>query len=325
MFSSAAEFARYGTNDISNAFWLGTPDGDFIVMRAPDAPDLPDVVHEYTHLMVSRAGLDYPLWLNEGLAEYYSTMSPAGAKIRVGLVPEGALDTLTKGPLIPLDRLFAVDGQSPEYNQPGVAQLFYAQSWALTHMLLSHQDYRDKAPAVLAEIGLGKTGRDALPATYRKPLAAITADLRNYLVRFRLTSSLIDVPGMAHATNATASRPNEVDVEVTLASILGWRPGRAAESRAALVALEARAPNSLRVIEARGLLEIYTRNCGAARVYLTKAVTLGSSNPAILRAYATLVGAADPPRQQALLARAASLAPDTAAAVDAPPIPCSVS
>jgi hypothetical protein len=286
VFSTAAEFAPYRSNDVSNAFWLGTPDGDFIVLDSIDSDDFPDAVHEYTHLMLNRAGLDYPLWLNEGLAEYYSTMDPSGTKVRVGIVPAGAIDTFTKGPPLPLARLLAVDEQSPEYNAPGVAQVFYAQSWALTHMLLTHQNYRDGSGTVLSEIALGTNSADALTKTYKKTLEAIVADLRSYVARFRLATSTFDVPAMSHATNITVAPANDIDVDVTLASILGWRPGRAAESRAAMTALETRAPDNLKLAEARGLLEIYTSNCAAARTYLAKAVALGSQNAAVLRAYA---------------------------------------
>jgi hypothetical protein len=322
VFGTAAAFAPYRNNDVSNAFWLGTPDGDFIVLDSLEPDAVPDAVHEYTHLMLNRAGLDYPLWLNEGLAEYYSTMTPAGTKMRVGAVPAGAIDTVTKGPMIAIDRLLAIDEQAPEYNVPGVAQVFYAESWALTHMLLTHQNYRDGAGTVLAAIALGTKSGDALTTTYKKTLTAIGSDLRNYVTRFRLATSTIDVPGLAHAANVITAPASEVDVDVTLAAVIGWRPGRADESRAAMVALEARAPDNLKLTEARGLLEIYTNNCDPARAYLAKAVALDSRNPAVLRAYAAILGASDPAQQKDLLAKAAAIAPDDAAGPNAPPIPC---
>ncbi len=322
-FATAAQFAPYGSNDISNAFWLGTPDGDFIVLHSLDADSMPDVVHEYTHLMLNRADLDYPLWLNEGLAQYYSTMTPVGSQMRIGLVPAGSMDALTRGPLLAIDRLVAVDAQSPDYNDPNLAPRFYAESWALTHMLLSHEDYRDKAGTVLSAIAVGTKSGEALTKTYGRPLAAIEGDLKKYLARFRLPSTLEDVPGLAHDMKITSGPANDIDVDVTLASLLGWRPGREDQARVAMVALEARAPQSLLLAEARGLLEIYTAHCDAARTYLEKAVTLGSANAAVLRAYAAIVGASDPERRTALLDKAAAIAPDDQPG--GPPIPCGTS
>jgi hypothetical protein len=320
VFATAAQFAPYGSNDISNATWLGTPDGDFIILYSITTAALPDVAHEYTHLMLNRAGLDYPLWLNEGLAEYYSTMTPAGAQMRIGLAPVGTMDALTKSPLLTLDRLLAVDEQSPDYNQAGLAPVFYAQSWALTHMLLSHEDYSARAGTVLSAIALGTKSGEALTTTYGKSLVAIDLDLKRYLSRFRLPSSLVQVPALQHDTKLTSGPANDIDVEVTLASLLGWRPTGEAQSRAAMVAVEARAPQSLLLAEARGLLEIYTSHCEAARTYLGKAVALGSADAAVLRAYAAIIGASDPARQKALLDRAAAIAPDDQAG--GPAIPC---
>jgi len=47
--------------------------------------------------------------------------------------------------LLPLDQLFAVNRESPEYRTKEQSRLFYAESWALTHMLLTHDRYRSGA------------------------------------------------------------------------------------------------------------------------------------------------------------------------------------
>ena len=46
-------------------------------------------VHEYTHLLIRHMELKLPVWLNEGIAEVYSTLRPLAGKVAVGNVPEG--------------------------------------------------------------------------------------------------------------------------------------------------------------------------------------------------------------------------------------------
>ncbi len=323
VFSTSEEFAPYRSNANASAFWLNTPDGDFIVMQSLGADTWPTAVHEYTHLMIGRAGLDFPLWLEEGLAQFYSTMTFWGSKMRLGLPPPHAMETLSAaGALIPLNRLFVVNSQSPEERDGRVAPLFYAESWALTHMLLTHGQYRRRIATALAAMASGRRSADALAATYGKSLKEVTADLHNYLRRFRLGSTLSDAPTVPRNAHVASRPASDVEVSVLLASILGWEPGREEQGRAAMEAIEARAPASVRLAEARGLLEVYTRHCDTARTYLDRAVALGSADPAVLRADAELVGPSDPARKDELLGRAAKIAPVDRQATAGPAPPC---
>jgi hypothetical protein len=315
VFSSLREFVPYRANENSNALWLGTPDGDFILLSSLDDADLGAAIHEYAHLAMGWTGAGYPLWLNEGLAQYYSTMRPWGSKLRVGLELPHALDTLSKATqLIPLERLFAIDDRSPEDHDPRTAAVFYAESWAFTHMLLLHDQYRDRAQAFFASLAGGAPAPAALQQTYRKALDAVNADFRNYLSRFKLASVLVDGPPSAASPSESVRTADDVDVQITLASIVGWEPGREAEARAALTTLETRAPKSVRLAEARGLLETFTGRCDAAGQYLARAVALGSADPAVLRADAALVARDDPAAAARLLSRASEIAPDASRA-----------
>ena len=310
VFSSPKEFAPYKPNAVAGAFYQSSPDGDYIAMQSLDADAFPVVVHEYAHLMLRRTGVDYPLWLNEGFAEFYSTMTPQGRQMRLGLVPPQRMLTLaTAAHLIPLDRLLAIDERSPEYNEKDRAALFYAESWALTHMLLAHEAYRDRTRNLLDAIARGTPAAEALSAAYGKSLAAVGADLEHYVRRSSYAYTLAASPEAEKDLGVTAEPADAVDAAVTLAALIGWQRDRAAEGRAALAALEGRAPDNLHLAEARGLLEMETEHRDAARPYLAKAVALGSANAAVLRACANLVAPSDPQQEEALLTKAAAVAP----------------
>src|SRR6187549_2716835 len=97
VFSNDREYAPYRPNAGVVAFYTQGPDRDYIVMRSMDSEAYPIVVHEYAHLIVRHSGSVFPLWLNEGLAEYFSTIAPLGGKVTIGQVPLGRLMSLIKG------------------------------------------------------------------------------------------------------------------------------------------------------------------------------------------------------------------------------------
>ena len=107
---------------------------DFIVMQDLLPEHYPMVLHEYTHLVINQAGMKLPLWLNEGFAELYSTMKPMRGKILVGRMLPGRLQMAEAG-LVDLREILSADTGSPAYNETDRIGIFYAESWALVHML----------------------------------------------------------------------------------------------------------------------------------------------------------------------------------------------
>ena len=97
------------------------------------------IFHEYVHLAIGNVFQGLPLWLNEGLAEFYSTfrMESNGRRALVGGLIPAHLQLLTRRKLLSIDDLLAVDSDSPDYNEGERRSMFYAQSWALVHMLAS--------------------------------------------------------------------------------------------------------------------------------------------------------------------------------------------
>jgi hypothetical protein len=120
--------------------------------------------HEYTHLVTANAGQPVPLWLKEGLAEYYSTFEIlAGGKegILGGLI-EHHLSRLNDTVLMTLPELLAVDHQSPHYNEGSRRSVFYAQSWAVVHMMLLGEPSR--APQLAAYVEQVSAGTETMTA-----------------------------------------------------------------------------------------------------------------------------------------------------------------
>jgi tetratricopeptide (TPR) repeat protein len=76
-----------------------------------------------------------PLWLNEGLAEFYQNTTLDTKDVRVGKPSVDDILYLRDNRLLPLVTLLTVDHASPYYHDEQKGSVFYAESWALTHYL----------------------------------------------------------------------------------------------------------------------------------------------------------------------------------------------
>jgi tetratricopeptide (TPR) repeat protein len=142
--------------------------------------------HEYTHFLL-RKNHHWPLWLSEGMADFYSTLELQDDSVVMGQPPPHHLRILADEPLLPLKRLFAVTQQSPEYNERDKQGVFYAQSWLLTHYLATGDDVaRRKRFGTYAN--LVRDARDPEGAFVRAmstTLPAMEKQLKDYVVQGR--------------------------------------------------------------------------------------------------------------------------------------------
>ncbi len=117
--------------------FLRAPDKNYILLRLDAEGDHPyaTVYHEYTHYMLRRADEWLPLWLNEGLAEFYQNSEIRDKEVFVGQPSSDDILYLRQNRLLPLTTLLAVDHTSPYYHEEQKGSVFYAESWALTHYI----------------------------------------------------------------------------------------------------------------------------------------------------------------------------------------------
>jgi tetratricopeptide (TPR) repeat protein len=140
-FKDEASFKPYlpsRTEDISGWYQSGT-DRDMIAFNlAPPTGEWTEVpFHEYTHSYLRNNLVNLPLWLNEGLAEYYSVTRIDRGTAEIGR-PKGLNSAWCREhTMLPIAELFAFTGDSPDYlRATDRRHTFYAESWLLIHHLL---------------------------------------------------------------------------------------------------------------------------------------------------------------------------------------------
>ena len=100
--------------------------------------------HEYTHAHFRLNYRGLPLWLNEGIAEFYGNTVIEGKDVKIGGVDEAQLRLLRENPLIPVPTLVSIDSSSPLYNTRDHSGIFYTESWAIVHYFMLSADVSDK-------------------------------------------------------------------------------------------------------------------------------------------------------------------------------------
>src|SRR5580698_7566736 len=173
LFENESQFKPFRPSESTVSFYVATPVRDYIVMGDRTVNDYGPSIHEYMHLIVRHSGLKLPTWLNEGWADVYSTLRPMGKDTAVGdLLPE-RMQTLAGEEWMSLDALDAVNTNSPTYHEASRVGIFYAESWALAHMLYLSPDYKDNFGKFVTALNSGKSTGEALQIAYGRSSAAV--------------------------------------------------------------------------------------------------------------------------------------------------------
>lgn len=100
------------------------------------------VYHEYTHAIMNLNFRELPIWLSEGLAEFYGNSVIQEKDVEIGKPSPYHLQELQTERLIPINELLMADRTSPYYNEANHATMFYAESWAIVHYLMMDPEAR---------------------------------------------------------------------------------------------------------------------------------------------------------------------------------------
>ena len=207
--------------DLSGLF-VGGRDLNFIALRSDSNEDAMRIVfHEYAHLIIANVARNIPAWLNEGLAEYYSTYEVGrdGKEALIGRAIPSHLIRLNDTTLLPLKELLAVTHDSPLYNEGDRRSVFYAQSWALTHLLqLGEPPRTKKLGAYLNSLGQGEPPAVAWEQAFEAD--PIERDLRNYIARRGFNAYRYRFPDKLATFEASAAPLPLHDAEAFLAELL---------------------------------------------------------------------------------------------------------
>lgn len=307
-FRNEKEYIPYRPSEVAAAFYMPGPDADYVVMHG--SGDSRIAIHEFVHLLVKHSyKTALPVWLNEGVAELYSTMRQIGDKVQVGGLIDGHMHLFQSQKPVPLVDLLDAGHDSKLYNRKQHAGMFYAESWALTHMLQLSPEYRRGFNKFFQQIAVGTPSYQALEAVYSKPVARIEKDLNAYLRGNSFFGVNFDIRMRNRiAGDVAVDEPSQGAIDAALASLLAGS-GHRAEAASLIASAAQRDPKDPAIAIARGYLEWRDGKFEEARGEFRRALELGSENKRVVADLARLSAGRDPDTTIAALTRLRKIEP----------------
>lgn len=236
--------------------------------------------HEYVHLHLRDNVPNVPVWLNEGLAEFYGSLQFSNGEALLG-VPLPYIHLLRTQELLPLTTLFSIDTNSPHYNEQDQSGMFYGESWALVHyLMLGGPGRQDQFKRFLQLVSRGDDVAKALESSFGMTLEVLEKELRAYVRRGELPTLRIassDDP-QAYASYTAMQRQSLSDAEANfyLGDLL-LHIGRDDDAERFFKQAIALDPTLTRAYAALGQLSVRQNKYAEAKKYLERAATTPQS------------------------------------------------
>jgi Tfp pilus assembly protein PilF len=179
--------AEENQSEQKNGYVQAGRDKNYIVLR--QAGLIPrEIYRDYIRLLIPEGMGPVPLWFREGLADYFSALQvnryllgdKRWTRLGTGIDEyDRLLDKKAK--LLPLDTLFKVHEESPEYTNAASRELFLAQSWGIVHFLMSRPGGLGAIQRVFGLLGDGQTLENAVRQPFGRPANLLEGDFKRHI------------------------------------------------------------------------------------------------------------------------------------------------
>ena len=301
-FASERELRAYRDASNVHGFYKNGGERDYIALQVDsDAPRV--ALHEYVHVVLNHSALRLPVWFEEGTAEFYSTLDLTGSRLRIGVPIESHITLLhSTSPRWTAQDLGSITVASPRYDSGP----FYAESWALVHMLNLSPAWRDGIAQFVLSLAEEKPPAEAFAQAFGKTLDDAIAALPAYLRSIRPTL----LPGMIEPQPDPRVDPLDPTGSALLRADLALHLDRHRLARSLIENL----PESPQTAAGLGGIALAEGRPSEAQRDFERAIALGSRDASLYFEYAMLhrEAGATRPRVNDLLQKAVDLNPDFA-------------
>ena len=257
-------------------YFLGSEDANYITLSissgTKDAYET--IYHEYIHYLLKSNfdSLEIPPWLNEGLAEFYSTFEVGkNRKVMIGNLRNDHLYFLSRSKLIPLRQFFAIDSYSLHRNGNHSRSVFYAQAWALIHYFA----VKSEAEKLTRYMDLAKT-MDPETA-FKQALGVSYEEMEKILKKYVKRKKFKRLIATLNEDINFDSRASVAVIPESLAFAyfgdLLYRQGEFYEAEDYLKRSLAETPNGVRANTAMGMVKMRLKQFDEAKKYLEKSIS----------------------------------------------------
>jgi tetratricopeptide (TPR) repeat protein len=211
-------WAQKGHMHPSGVF-MPSPERNYIALRTDVEGQFPYLIvyHEYVHLILNLNFQHLPLWLNEGFATFLGSATLLPKSARLGQPNESELRILSETKLLPLDVLFNVQYDSPYYNEAEKTNIFYAESWALVHYLMTNPERRkdQQLDKYLQLIDSGDDPEASAKAAFGD-LGQLKKELDGYVFRTSYSMYVVNLPDPPDPITYSVRAVSRAEADATL-------------------------------------------------------------------------------------------------------------
>ncbi len=202
-------------------------DKEYAIVRLDELrPESYEVVyHEYVHSVMHLNLRLLPVWLDEGLAEFHANTRFEKTKLYVG-APSWRLRILRSRPPIPLSTLLSVKPGSPYYRDEDKADMFYAESWLLTHYLFFGPGMESGKKLLRFIALLDDTEQTKAFEEVFGSIQAVEKNLDMYGRNFTMAGGTLNTPASTDEKEFKSRRMSAAETEAELGSYHLWSHAR---------------------------------------------------------------------------------------------------
>lgn len=274
-----AGYLGKGQLDLAGLF-LQTPNKNYVLLRLDADGDHPyaTIYHEYTHYMLRGAAAWMPLWLNEGMAEFYQNTEIQDKRVLLGEASSDDIYYLRQNALLPIPTILQVNYSSPYYHEEQKGSMFYAESWALTHYIIL-TDAAAKTHRLQDYAQLLIKGQDPVAAAAQAfgDLKQLQVGLARYVQQDTFRLYQMDTPTVASETSFSVESISTPQADAIRADVL-LNNSRSKEAEALLDTVLHEDPNNALAHETMGFLKFQENDIPAAKQWFGQAVQLDSGS-----------------------------------------------
>jgi lipoprotein NlpI len=170
--------------------------------------------HEYYHSVTVPYFPGLPVWVAEGMADFYGNSTIGDKNADIGMPNPALIEELRNSPLIPLPVLFKVDHKSPYYNEQKKVSIFYAESWVLIHYLMlgDNRAHNSSFGVYLAALTQGASQDEAATKAFGD-LRKLQENLVSYIGRYTFSALEVPAPAKVPESNLSARPLSQAEVD----------------------------------------------------------------------------------------------------------------
>ena len=230
------------------------------------------VKHELMHNILAASGSRLPLWLEEGIAEYFSTTVVRDNSVTIGRPITSHYRAIRARGVLPIEDFLAARHGSPITAHAS----FYPQSWLLVEWMM--RTNRRMFYAFVADVEQGMPAADSFRRHFGIEIGTISRSFRLLPAR-PSAASTVQAERKAVAVSTTAISPSDALYE--LGRFLGGMNHTRDDAEQYLRAALELDPKHARAVAGIGTLRAYEREFEEANIFFEDALRIAPADPIV--------------------------------------------